>query len=456
MHMNTINYKLKNQSCPGFTLIESLVFLFLFAVISMTFFETYAASTRLIIDSKNRLGATALANQKMEIIRSIDYDAIGTTTGIPAGDLLEDETISVNTIKYEVHMFVQYVDDSFDGTVATTDTIPTDYKRVRVTVAWGDLSPDRSVVLFGNFSPNGIETSSGGGVLSINVLDGSGSGVSGATVNITNAAAGIAVATVTDATGNITLPGAPAGIEAYVLTVSKGGYFGATTYPAYPTSAFNPVDVHASVAADVLNQKTIVMDQSSDIALTTEDPFGTAISNIGYTLTGGRIIGTDPLSGVSVTQFSDAGATDASGEASYADQSYGQYVLTVPATATYQFLKLVPEDAVVSEFAVTAGVATNVTAVLVDKTIGSVLVKVENGTDGSPLSGASVQLTNAALLYDVTVNTDQYGYAYFPTALPELAPETYDMSVSLAGFTTETDTVDVNGELKTVTIELTP
>lgn len=449
--------RIENQRLVGgFTLIESLVFLFLFAIISMAFFETYAASTRLIIDSKNRLGATALANQKMEIIRSVDYDAIGTTTGIPAGDLLEDETISVNTTRYEVHTFVQYVDDSFDGTVATTDTIPTDYKRVRITVSWGDLSPDRSVVLFGNFSPNGIESSGGGGVLSINVLDGSGSGVSGATVNIVNAAAGIAVAAVTDATGNITLPGAPAGIEAYVLTVSKGGYFGATTYPAYPTSAFNPVDVHASVAADVLNQKTIVMDQLSDIVITTEDPFGTVIPNIGYTLAGGRVLGTEPVSGATVYEFSDTATTDASGEADYADESYGRYMLTVPATANHQFLTLSPEETTLGEFVATAGVTTNVTAVLVDKTIGSVLVTVKNGTDSSLLSGASVQLSNATLSYDTTVVTDQYGQAYFPTALPELAPETYDMSVSLAGFTTETDTVDVNGELKTVTIELTP
>jgi type II secretory pathway pseudopilin PulG len=454
--MQATCYQRQAGSWKGFTLIESLVFLFLFSVISLTFFQTYAVGTRLIIDSKNRLGATALANQKMEIIRSIDYDAIGTTTGIPAGDLLEDETISVNTTKYEVHTFVQYVDDSFDGTVATTDTIPTDYKRVRITVSWGDLSPDRSVALFGSFSPNGIESSSGGGVLSINVLDGSGSGVPGAAVNIVNSAAGIAVTPTTDATGNITLPGAPAGVEAYVLTVSKAGYFGAATYPAYPASTFNPVDVHASVVADVLNQKTIVVDQSSDIALTTADPFGTAIPNISYTLTGGRIIGTDPISGEGITQFSDTDATDASGEADYADQSYGQYVLTVPETATYRFFKLSPEETVVNEFAVTAGVAADTTAILMDKTIGSVLVSVKNDADGSALAGASVQLTNATLLYDATVVTDQYGYAYFPTTLPGLVSETYDISVSLVGFTTETDTVDVSGALKTVTIELAP
>ncbi len=443
------------KSHRGFTLIESLVFLFLFAIISVTFFETYTLGTRLIIDSKNRLGATALANQKMEIIRSINYDVIGTTTGIPAGDLLEDETISVNTIKYEVHTFVQYVDDSFDGTVATGDAIPTDYKRVRVTVSWGDLSADRSVAIFGNFSPKGVETAGAGGVLSINVLDSGGSGVPGAGVHIVNGAAGVNISTTTDATGNIMLPGSPAGVEAYTLTVSKNNYYGATTYPPYPTSAFNPVDVHASVVAGVLNQKTMVMDQSSDIQLTTKDPFGTAVPGIGYTVAGGRILGTDPATSNVVFEFSDTDTTDASGVTSYTDQSYGQYTMSISG-ADYQFLKFSPESAVANEFTAIAGVAADVTAVLMDKRIGSVFVKVQNQADGSALAGASVKLTNTTVPYDVTIVTDQYGYAYFPTALPALVAGTYDLEVTLANYDTFTDSVVVNGALKTVVVDMIP
>lgn len=452
--MQNQKLKIRNFS-PGFTLIESLVFLFLFAIISLTFFETYTQGTRLIIDSKNRLGATALANQKMEIIRSIDYDVIGTTTGIPAGDLLEDETVLVNTVKYEVHTFVQYVDDSFDGTVVTGDAIPTDYKRVRVTVAWGDLSVHHSVAIFGNFSPNGVETAGAGGVLSINVLDSGGAGVASAAVHIVNGAAGVNIATTTDATGNIMLPGSPAGVEAYTLTISKNGYYGAVTYPPYPTSAFNPVDVHASVVAGVLNQKTMVMDQSSDITLTTKDPFGTAIPSIGHTLAGGRILGTNPVSGDAVFEFSNVNTTDASGIVSHADQSYGQYTLTLSGT-DYQFLKFSPESAVANEFTATAGIATDVTAILMDKRIGSVYVKVQSQADGSALVGANVKLSNATLPYDVTVVTDQYGYAYFPTALPALVAGTYDVEVTLANYDTFTTTTTVTSVLETVVADMIP
>ena len=85
----------------GFTLIEALVFLFLFALITTVFFQTFAYGTALIQQSKNRLGAIALANQKMEIVRSLDYDNIGTISGIPAGDIAQDETVQVNNMHYE-------------------------------------------------------------------------------------------------------------------------------------------------------------------------------------------------------------------------------------------------------------------------------------------------------------------------------------------------------------------
>ncbi len=160
--MKVFNQK---RTRKGFTLIESLVFLFIFSLISVAFFQAYFVTVRTIIESKNRLGATALANQKMEIIRSIEYDEIGTkhwngsawVYGIPAGELIEDEAVSVNTTLYQVDTFAQYVDDTFDGSIPI-DTIPTDYKRVRVTVSWGSGGSDQQVALFGNFAPNGIET----------------------------------------------------------------------------------------------------------------------------------------------------------------------------------------------------------------------------------------------------------------------------------------------------------
>ncbi len=459
-------YKIQDTKLKGFTLIESLVFLFIFALIGVVFFQVYATGTRMIIESKNRLGATALANQKMEIIRSIAYDDIGTKRwngsawlyGIPGGELLEDETISVNTVRYDVHTFVQYVDDSFDGTIggSPNDTVSTDYKRVRLTVEWGGGGDDQKVVIFGNFSPNGVETSGGGGTLSINVLDATGSGVSGASVRIVNSGASIDTTATTDSTGNVMLPGAPAGVEAYTLTVSKGGYYGATTYASYPTSAYNPVDVHASVVEATLNQKTIVMDQNVDIPLRTKDPFGTDVPDIGFTLSGGRVLGTDAGTGANVYGFSDTSTTDSSGEKTYSDQSYGQYTLTV-SDADYEFYKMHPETSSTADVMdLVPGSSGTMEAILLDKNIGSVKVTVKSSADDSPVSGASVRLTNTSVPYDATVTTDQYGIAYFPTSLPALVNGSYDVEVTASGFGTETKTVGVGSALVTENIQMTP
>jgi hypothetical protein len=397
----------------------------------------------------------------MEIIRSIDYTSIGTkhwngsawVYGIPAGELIEEEDVSVNTTLYHVDTFVQYVDDTFDG-VTPADTIPTDYKRVRVTVSWGNRTPEETVALFGSFAPNGIESSTGGGVLSINVLSNSGAGVSGANVRIQNAAASIDTTVTTDATGNVTLPGAPAASQAYILTVSKSGYYGAATYAPYPTSAYSPVNVHATVIANVLNQTSIVMDQDVDIQLATEDPLGADIPNIGFTLTGGRLLGTDPITSASVYQFTDTSTTDSAGEESYSNESYGQYTITVPSTSDYEFWKVTPETPAANLVDIAPGVSADLKLVMVPKNSIGVWITVVNDADGEPISGASVKLTNVSASYDVTLTTDIFGTVYFPESGSPMVPGSYDVEISATGFDTETENLGVGATLNEQTYNM--
>lgn len=453
------------ESRRAFTLIESVVVLFIFAVVTLAFFETYANGTRLIIESKNRLGATALANQKMEIIRSIEYDSIGTKRwngsawvyGIPPGDILEDESVSVNTRTFNVHTFVQYVDHPYDGSVggSPNDAIPTDFKRVRITVTWGEETPTQTVALVSDVSPDGVETSAGGGVLSINILDASGAGVPTANVRITNSAASVDVTAQTDATGNLLLPGAPAGSQNYSLTVSKSGYYGAVTYPPYPTTSFDPVDVHASVAEGVLNQKTMVMDQETDILLVTQDSFGNEVPALSYNFTGGRILGTTPATGESVYAFEESGSTNSNGQASFPNESYGQYTVSL-SDARYQLYKVQPEAAVPNQVDIGPGGTQQVDVLVLDSELASVKVTVINAVDATPISGATVELTNTALSYSASLTTDQFGLAYFPTALPELADGSYEVEVSATGYQNDSETVAVSGNLVTQEVDLTP
>lgn len=445
----------------GYTLIESMVVLFLFSVITIIFFQTFAYGTALIQQSKYRLGATSLANQKMEIIRSLDYDNIGTVAGIPAGDLIEDETVQVSNAVYQVHTFVQYADDSYDGTLggSPADLVPNDYKRVRVEVAWGAETEAEKVTLFSTFAPLGIEQSVGGGILSINILDSQGNGLSGATVHITNALVtpAINVTTSTDGSGNLFLVGAPASAQEYHVDFSKAGYFGSATYAPYPTTAFVPIDVHASVVDNVVNQATFVMDRTSTLNLETVDPFGNEVPNIDFRIDGGRQIGSQPVTGVPVYEFGQTDSTDASGEEQYSSRSYGSYTWTLDAGETdWSFIGLTPvSTAGANNIDLLPNTAPTIQMVLAEKAVNSVLFTVTSAIDGSAIAGASVHLTNTTLAFDETVATGQYGKAYFPkTEVPGMVAGDYDYEITAPGYATQTGSVTVTSGIQTTAISM--
>lgn len=447
----------------GFTLIEGMVMLFLFTLITLVFFQTFAYGTALIQQSKYRLGAITLANQRMEIIRSLDYDSIGTVSGVPTGDLVEDETVQVSNALFQVHTFVQYADDPYDGTLggSPNDLIPNDYKRVRVEVAWGAETDAEKVVLFSTFAPLGVEQSVGGGILSINILDSQGDGLPGVTVHITNSsvAPAVDVTTTTDATGNLFLVGAPASAQGYHVSFSKSGYFGSATYAPYPATTFIPVDVHASVVDATVNQATFVMDRASTLELRTVDPFGNSVADIDYRIDGGRQIGTESGTGAPVYEFGETVSTDGSGERGYANRSYGSYIWTLDAGETnYTFIGLSPESAAGENlFTVLPNVTQSMQMVLADKAVNAALFTVTNSADGTPVGGATVRLTNTTLLYDETVTASSYGKAYFPeTETPGLVAESYDYEVTATGFTTKTGTITVTAGLESVPVSLSP
>ncbi|MDD5084071.1 MAG: prepilin-type N-terminal cleavage/methylation domain-containing protein [Candidatus Moranbacteria bacterium] len=457
----------------GFTLIEALTALFIFSIITITFYGVFTTGTRQIIESKNRLGAVAVANEKMEIIHNLEYDSVGTKKlnpdgvtyayGIPAGDILEDEVVAVNNQTFSVHTFVQYVDDAFDGKASGTtpiDVIPNDYKRVKIEVSWGSGDVSQRVYLVTTFVPQGMEISSGGGTLSLNVIDAAGTGVSGASVHITNTSVSpnVNVTTSTDSTGNLILPGAEASSQSYRIEVSKNGYYGVTTYAPYPTTTYNPVDIHASVVADAFNQKTIVIDRSSDISIATKDVFGADFPDIDFHMLGGRKIGDttgDPIEPVySMDQDFDSGAD---GSVVVTDQSHGIYTLTLKDTARYQLLRLSEPDTSQNTFSVVDGVDKHVEATVVDKQVSAALVVVKEALSGvdTPIQNASVHLTNAALAYDATITTDQYGQAYFPEASPALAAGTYDYTVTMAGYGNQMGTIVITSGLQTQSVTMT-
>ncbi len=438
--------KIKKNNPKAFTLVEMLVFMFIFSVTGVTFFKVFSTGTQAMSNVRSRLGAVQLANEKIEVMHNLKYENVGTLNGIPVGNLPEEETIVRSGRTYYVHTSVINVDDPFDGTfVAGTDTRPNDYKQIKVVVFWENDNLAKATTVVSNISPLGIEAMYTGGILSLNVVDSVGVGIPQAKVTVVNSAVSPSVnaSYTTDNGGNLFLSEAIPSAQTYSIQVSKSGYFSVQTYAPYPISSVNPIDVHASVVAASINQKTIIMDKLSSIKINTVSPLGEMIPAIDFSLTGGRKVANTvvvaPDTPESVWSFNEANFNSGSkGEVEFLNVSPGPYYFTYLSGTQndkYQFLYFDVAGGLAGMFNLPSEVNLNVDAILADKEANSLLVTVLNITDNSPLVGASVQLKNESESYDVTLTTNKFGKVYFPNSATSIVAGAYKMNISATGFT---------------------
>ena len=87
---------LTKESEKGQTLIGLIVAIALFAILAQALFTLVTSSYRLISFSSARITARHLAQEKIELIRNLPYEDVGTTGGIPDGPILQEENIFRN------------------------------------------------------------------------------------------------------------------------------------------------------------------------------------------------------------------------------------------------------------------------------------------------------------------------------------------------------------------------
>jgi hypothetical protein len=175
------------------------------------FFLTIQHSLNLVSDSRSRMTALSVANDQIEYIRSLSYDAVGTVSGLPGGALPQTSTTSLNQKIFTKRILIEYIDDAADGIGgADSNGITTDYKRAKVEVSWDHKGQTGQVILVSNIIPNSIETNIGGGTVRVLVTDANVLPVSGASVRLRNTTgtSSVDVTKVTDATGEALFGGA--------------------------------------------------------------------------------------------------------------------------------------------------------------------------------------------------------------------------------------------------------
>ena len=265
----------------GASLIDTLVGVSLMLLVFVGVAGAFQLSIELVSNNKARIGASALAQEQLEYIRSLTYDNIGVSGGIPAGTIPQTEMVALNGVSYTRRVLIRYMDDPKDGLAAAdTNGITADSKEVKVSVAWNSSNGERTISLVTRASPPGVEQTVPGGTLSVSVQNAAFEPVVSAQVRIQNLNTNpaIDVTSATDLSGNTSFIGAPAA-SGYRITVTKSGYSNAQTYTADAQNP-NPNPGHLTVSnnqttsstfnIDLLAQKTVRTYKAIEL-LTWED-----------------------------------------------------------------------------------------------------------------------------------------------------------------------------------------
>ncbi|HEY4500650.1 MAG TPA: hypothetical protein VJI70_00040 [Candidatus Paceibacterota bacterium] len=268
----------------GFGLVDVVVGVALMLILFLSLFGVLRSSLMLSALAKAKAAATELASTQMEYLRGLSYDSLGTVGGIPAGLVPQTATTTVDGISYVTRTFIEYKDDTADG-ISTQDAnaVTTDYKIGKVSVSYSLNGLAKSVDLISNFAPPGIESSTGGGTLSIHIVDAANADVDNATVHIVNASTTPTVdfTSFTNTNGFAIIGGAATSSE-YQIFVSRSGYSSAQTYPRTGQNV-NPAPGYFTVSKDQITPATFFIDKLSTLTLVSFSPAVTASFSDSFT-----------------------------------------------------------------------------------------------------------------------------------------------------------------------------
>jgi len=271
LHFFNSAKKLKPQiykKREGFTLVEVLVSIVIISMLVLGIYSLIIYSYGITSDNKSYIEAMEIANQKMEEIRNLAYEDVGTEGGSPTG-VIPDYEYEVRG-RFTIYTTVQFYDDPYDGTLSLgTDDIFVDYKIATVQVSWDGHFGEKEVTFFSKIISSTEETLAGYGLLEITVVDADGAGFPNAEIHIENNELNPVMNAdyVTKTSGLLSLPVLP-GFESYEITVSKDG---CGVDQTYPRTVENPVPskVDLSVSEGLKTSQAFSIDFLSSLKIRT-------------------------------------------------------------------------------------------------------------------------------------------------------------------------------------------
>jgi len=437
---------LKNSRRSGQIYLDILISVAILTILLHALISLILLSFELISFTRARTTAKHLAQEKIELVRNLSYDMIGTSGGIPSGDLPQTEQISRNGLNYTVKTGIVYIDHPFDEQ-APDDLLPTDFKRVRVDVSWEGVarSATNPITLITDVSPKGVETTVGGGTLSILVFNAQGEPVPQAQINVAapEVTPAINLSLETNDDGRIILPGAPTCTSCYQLSVTKTGYNSNRTYSTEEIT--NPYKPHLTILEGQLTEVSFAIDKVGRLSVTSsqnrEHQFA-LLPNIIFRLRGEKVIGTD-INDNPIYKYEEEFATDDYGRLIITNLEWDNYNLFLPEGGAWDLcganpllpIALLPDQELDFTFALSPHTEHSLLTIFTDisqQPIASVAAALSDGS-GLTASGSSG-----------LVSDPDFGQIFFPN----LDNKLYHLEATASGFAFFNDYFDVSEQMQ--------
>jgi len=421
----------------AFTLIDVLVGSFLACLIFIGVFGAFQFGFWAFRHGEARIVATNIAKARMEEIRGLNYEAVGTiAASLPYadGDIVSQEMVERNGFIYDLSTSVKYIIDNTDGIGAPEDECPNDYKRAEVIASWSGVF-EGQVVLVTDIAPKDLaeECIQAGGIIRIRVFDSQGQMIPSPLIEIFEAETGTLIDSAEPDTGEHYFP---LSSNSYKVVVEKEGFSTSRTYGEDEVAS--PEKPHILLSQGEVEEMAFSIDHLSGFTINTlsEIEDGTkivAIPGVGFELRGEKVIGRDGDDEL-VYKFRENFASDANGYIGILDIEWDDYNFLIEPTSDLELVKTEPE---LQPIALAPDTVQEVN--LFVQAENSLLIRVEDQQTIEPVFGAVVRLFK--IDFDKSQFTDQTGETYF---LP-LESATYSIEAEAPGYDLITDTVLISG-----------
>ena len=434
----------------GLTLIETLVSIVVFVVVALATYKAFSVLMETVSVSRAKIAATEIADQQFEIIRNLPYKDVGIVSGLPAGKIQRNQSILNDNYSFDLTTTIRNIDDPFDGTINgdPVDTSPADYKSVTLDISCSNCKSFNPLKFVTLVAPQGLETASTNGALFVQVFDVNGSPVQNASVHIVNnqTSPSTIIDDTTDNKGLLQIVDAPPGTNVYNITVSKAGYSQDQTYPIGGIAGANPINPDATVVVQKVTQTSLSIDRTSTLSISSVDSTCAPISNIEFSLTGQKVIGTSP----SVLKYPTKNfTTDSTGNYNLSSLEWDTYSLMLTSN-TYDLAG----TSLLPKFTVDPAENKNMQIIISPHKDDALLLSVVDATN-QPIDGAIVVLQKTPFSDTKTTNT---GTCSTPGQVfwNGLSNGSYTATISKDGYETSVNNINLSTGWQNQIVTLTP